>query len=576
MRLIELYANQSTFKRVRFNESGPSFILGSKQDKDDHGDDGKSYNGVGKSLLIEIVHFCLGSNTNKAFKEYLPGWEFSLIIAINERQHRITRSADKQNEIYLDDRKLNLKSLNEFLEQQSFQIPPEANGQLSFRSLISRFIRRRKEDYSDPRETSSDNEPFTTLIRNLFLLGLDISLAEKKYALRTRQTQLEAFEKNFKTDPYIREFYTGNKDIVLQTSHLEELARELESDLADFQVAEDYYEIEKAANEISAELRQLKNKSAVLDGAVKNINKSLEVKGDISLQKIKDVYGEMLTAFKPETLKSLADIENFHTSIMDKRGIRLSQEKQRMEIEISKLSEEIKSKLNELDQKLSYLSDKRALDQYAGVANELSDVRARLQKLRDYRLLLQKSQEEMAQLKIHLAEEDIKTNAYLESTERERAERLSAFTKLAKEIYPHAPSGITLRNNSGENKVRYDFDVRVEADSSDGIGSVKLFCYDLTLAVLSSNTNVKFIWHDSRLFSDIDPRQRALLFKLASKVSRKAGFQYIASINEDQLQTVEEELSPADYEDILKHIVLRLDDRGPEGKLLGKQVDMHY
>lgn len=576
MRLIELYANQSSFKRVRFNEVGPSFILGSKQDKNSHGDDGKSYNGVGKSLLIEIVHFCLGSNSNKAFKESLPEWEFTLVIGAAGKHYSISRSANKQNEVYFNEKKLTVKALNENLQALSFNVPAEATGQLSFRSLIGRFIRRRKEDYSDPRETSSDNEPFTTLIRNLFLLGLDISLAEKKYALRSRQTQLEAFEKNFKSDPYIKEFYTGNKDVALQASHLEERARALESDLSEFKVAEDYYDIEQSANDISAELRQLKNKRAVLDNAVRNIDKSLELKTDITFQKIKDVYDEMLSAFKPETLKSLDDIEKFHASVVQKRSLRLNQEKERIEAEISTVSESIKRKIYEVDQKLSYLSDKRALDQYAGVASELSDVRARLQKLRDYRLLLQKSQEEMAQLKIHLAEEDIKTNAYLESTERERNERLSIFSKLAKEIYPNALAGITLRNNSGENKLRYDFDVRVEADSSDGIGAVKLFCYDLTLAVLRSNSNVKFIWHDSRLFSDIDPRQRALLFKLASEISKDAGFQYIASINEDQLETVKEELSSLEYEELLDHVILRLDDRGADGKLLGKQVDMSY
>ena len=89
MRLIELRANKPSFKTVRFNETGLSIILGKKQDPTSK-DLQKTYNGVGKSLIIEIIHFCLGSNSIEAFKK-LPEWEFTLEFEVNGQKYISSR-----------------------------------------------------------------------------------------------------------------------------------------------------------------------------------------------------------------------------------------------------------------------------------------------------------------------------------------------------------------------------------------------------------------------------------------------------------------------------------------------------
>ena len=54
MRLIRLSANRESFKPVMFNETGLTLIVGSKTKG------GETYNGVGKSLIVALLHFCLG------------------------------------------------------------------------------------------------------------------------------------------------------------------------------------------------------------------------------------------------------------------------------------------------------------------------------------------------------------------------------------------------------------------------------------------------------------------------------------------------------------------------------------
>lgn len=578
MRLLKLSANKHSFKTVTFNKEGLSLIVGVRTQIETLHKDERSYNGVGKSLLVEIIHFCLGSNSNTAFQNQLPDWEFSLHFEIVDTPFVATRSTDKQKEIVLNGEPLSLKKFNEELEQRVFSIPHIGAANLSFRALISRFIRRGNKDYIDPRITSSDREDYTILLRNLFLLGLEIDLIEKKCQLRRRQTDVEAFEKNFKKDPFIREYYTGNKDANLQAKHLEEQIARLDKDLSSFQVAEDFYELEQEANRINKELRELKNKKVVIENALHNIEKSMQTRADFSREKILSLYDELMLAFKEESLKRLSDVEDFHKNLLHNRVARLGQERIKLNSEFKHTNESIIQLNGDLDKKLAYLSDKRALDQYVAVSTQRSELLRALHKLQDYQRLLQKSRDDLIHIRKDFADETIKTNEYLQATEEERNRQISIFSELAKMFYPDAPAGITINNNQGENKVRFDFDVRIEADGSDGINSVKIFCYDLAILLLGSNHNIDFIWHDSRLFSDIDPRQRATLFKIANEFTKKHGKQYIATVNQDQLDAIKNEFSLEEFKNLFegKNIILNLKDDGAASKLLGIQVDMHY
>lgn len=578
MRLIKVSANQPGFKTVHLNKTGLSLIVGVRTIAIEDGVDERSYNGVGKSLLVEIIHFCLGSSTNTAFQGQLADWEFSVEFEAGARNFVATRNTGRQNEILLNNKLYKLKAFNQHIEKLVFQIPEIGADGLSYRALLSRFIRRGTQDYNDPKVTSNDRELYTVLLRNLFLLGLETGLVERKYQLRRRQTEIEEFEKNFKKDPFIREFYTGNKDATLQTKHLEEQITRLDTDLAKFQVADDFYDIERDANRLNKELRELKNRKLVLENALHNVEKSLLTRADLSREKILSIYDELITAFKAETIKRLEDVEIFHGQLIQNRVSRLGKERMELTAESQQIAEDIKKLHAEINQKMAYLSDKRALDQYVAVSSQRSEFLARLHKLQDYQRLLQKSRDDLVHIRKEFAEETIKTNHYLADTEKERTAQISMFSEFAKLFYPDAPAGITIDNNAGENKIRFDFDVRIEADGSDGINSVKIFCYDLAVLLLGGNHNVDFIWHDSRLFSDIDPRQRATLFKVADEFTKKRGKQYIATVNQDQLEAMRSEFSQEAFRRLFEEdtVVLMLKDDGPESKLLGMQIDMHY
>ena len=103
MKLMKLTANKDSFHPVIFRE-GINIVVG-KRTNPGNTVDGKTFNGVGKSLIIHLLHFCLCSNKIDTLEQKLPDWTFTLFFAHEDIEHKISRNTSKQNEIFLDGEK---------------------------------------------------------------------------------------------------------------------------------------------------------------------------------------------------------------------------------------------------------------------------------------------------------------------------------------------------------------------------------------------------------------------------------------------------------------------------------------
>ncbi|MFC1834498.1 hypothetical protein ACFL2Q_07165 [Thermodesulfobacteriota bacterium] len=84
-------ADKDSFKTVTF-EPGMNVILAERTKESTKKD---SRNGLGKTSLIEIIHFCLGSSSGRgAFlaQPQLKGWTFYLDIEIRGKRYEISRN----------------------------------------------------------------------------------------------------------------------------------------------------------------------------------------------------------------------------------------------------------------------------------------------------------------------------------------------------------------------------------------------------------------------------------------------------------------------------------------------------
>jgi uncharacterized protein YydD (DUF2326 family) len=154
---------------------------------------------------------------------------------------------------------------------------------------------------------------------------------------------------------------------------------------------------------------------------------------------------------------------------------------------------------------------------------------------------------------------------------------MDRFRGFSKQLYGDVSAGLTVKNNDGENQCRYDIDAHIQDDAGDGINHAKVFCYDLLLLTLQQRHAMEFVFHDSRLYAELDPHQRFSLFKLAERECRQLELQYIATVNADLIESVRD-IAGSEFERLfVDSVVLELTDApGGSGKLLGVQIDMEY
>jgi uncharacterized protein YydD (DUF2326 family) len=117
----------------------------------------------------------------------------------------------------------------------------------------------------------------------------------------------------------------------------------------------------------------------------------------------------------------------------------------------------------------------------------------------------------------------------------------------------------------------YKYRVEIERSGSEGIGKMKIFCFDLMLLQLAprQGRRIDFLVHDSVLYDGVDSRQRALALERAASVTEGLGAQYICTLNSDMIPR-EEFNRDFDFD---RHVRLILTDRDPSGSLLGFQFE---
>lgn len=572
MRLIELRANKKSFHTVSFNPNGITVIAAIKETEDQR----KTYNSVGKSLTIALIHFCLGSNSNKEF-EKLEDWIFSLDFKIKNENFTAIRSTANQKEIELNGETYSLKDFNKILEEKLFRIP-ENTKYVTFRSLLPRFIRYGEDGYVSNDRYIKKEPPLANLLNNAFLLGLDTNLILKKADLRQKELNIGKLKSQLNNPEFKAIFGTENKkDLEIKIVELETLIGRYKQSINDFIIAEDYNSIRKEADRISYELKNQKNKATKLQIAISNIDKSLEIQPDISKEQIIKLYENAKFELGAMVVKKLTELEKFNSQILDNRKRKLIQEKRDFELELLEISKKISDLGQQEDEKLQYLNSTGALDDYTKLNQALNDNEKKLHSLLQYKKLETDYKLFLEENKKDFTNENIITNKYLELVEDLIKENIILFKYFVEKFYSEKNSGITIENNEGKNATRFDINTKIQDDAGNAVKEVKIFCYDWTILKGKHNHNVNFLFHDSKITGDMDTRQVKTMFEVANYECELYDFQYIISLNQNVIDNLKTEMTADDHKKLVTDkIKLILSDKSPEEKLLGIQIDLNY
>lgn len=575
MKLINLRSNKDSFHTIPFNKKGISLIIAKKRTANDK----NTYNSVGKSLSIALIHFCLASNKIPAFESQLLGWEFYLDFEINGIHYTSKRTTEKQDVIFLNDKEMQLPDFRTELAEKVFGIS-SAISNLTFRTLISRFIRPKRSSYDLYSDFIKEEKPYPKLLNNSYLLGLDVNKVIKKNSLKEEYDSVKDLGNKIQTDSVMRSFFMkedASENVEIKIVELERKINALQGNINNFVVAEDYNAIKEEADKISNTLRILRNRATKIRNAIDSVERSLQVKPDISQQQIINFYAEAKIQLNEMVIKRLDEVQSFNEKILDNRTINLLKEKQSFESNLSDIEYQINKLGKQEDSKLQYLNSHGALDDYTQLTNLLAETRLNLLKLQQYKELVKEYKTRQEEVKKEFANENIATVKYLGEIEPLVKKNILMFQSFSEQLYDGKSSGITINNNEGINTIRFDIKAKIEDDTGDGVNEARTFCFDWTLLKGQYNHNVKFIYHDSRLISENDPRQVAKMLKIAFSECQNNDFQYILSINQSSLDLLKKELSEEEFKLLVEdNEVLELNDISDKNKLLGIQVDLNY
>ena len=576
--IVAVRSNMPSFRYVEF-KPGFNVILADRSKESTKRD---SRNGLGKTTLIEIIHFCLGSRAtpNQGLRiARLEGWSFTLDLNVNGRELSVTRSTDSPSRVTVTGDLDGLTTGNQSLSSPLnirirdwtsmlgtlwFGLDDDdsiASFRPTFRSLFSYIVRRRRDAFISPFKHHSSQKEWDKQVNNAFLLDLEWLHADQFQRLKNEE-KLLADLRRAAQDGLLEGMVGTLGSLEAERARLDsDVQKQLES-LQSFRVHPQYRQLEQESNELTATIHQLSNDSLLERRLTDLYRQSLELDEDPDASNVLAIYEAVGVAMPQLVKRHLTDVQDFHRQIVSNRRDYLEFEVQRLETERSRREAMIREAIDRRAELLRVLQSHGALQEFTELQRlhsrsiaRRNDIDARIANLRRF----ERGRSEVRvkrELLLQLARREFEERRHA----RERA--INLFNSNSQALYS-APGNLIIDIGS----TGFKFDVDILRSGSHGIENMKIFCYDIMLAQLWARKRLSpwLLIHDSTVFDGVDERQVAHALELAQKEAGHWGFQYICALNSDTLPS--RDFTP-DFN--LKGFVrLRLTDKSEEGCLLG-------
>jgi uncharacterized protein YydD (DUF2326 family) len=568
MKLLKLSSDNPKFKTLNFKE-GLNILAGLQLSKEEK----QTYNGIGKSFSLNLIHLLLGSTLDKnKLKEkkvldFLSGYgAFYLDFEQNNRNYQIKKNFS-ENKYFINDKEVAKTNYPSELKKIIFGNNVEIN--VSFKQLRNIFARRYGGTYYSDivSQQGRPTNDYYQMYTNFSLLGLDTSLIEKKSEIKDKLNRLEKARK-------VIEGY----EALLEVTNLNDLKDEvsqLKKEKNEFVIAENYDKYKLEADSATQEINEFRNEIYSYNKAIirklDSIKQSQAI--DIDVDKIKRIYNEANFYFQDKISVRLEQANEFHKNLMNSRLSRLQSEIDTAKNKVENIQQKLKVKELHRDSILKDLSSKGALEEYNSISERIRTLEGEVSELEKYKNMLEGFKNDEVALKLENAKIQALGVEYLNKS-KEFIESIELkFRTLVKRFYTNSGGSFNITPTK-DAKYLFNIDVHVPRDGSQGVNEVKIFCYDFLLYQLNSKY-INFMAHDGCIFSEMDPRQKSMIFKVALEHTRNNNLQYFVNIGQASLNEVIDEnkelnvLTESERKDISDSVILELFDKDPKNWLFG-------
>ena len=553
--------------------------------------DRQTRNGSGKTSFVELVHFIYGGDArpDSIFRsDELKPHLFEMQADIGGHAISATRSGTKPARITLQgetehwpirpdrDKKtgyLVIPNTNwrADLGALLFDLPtdPDAISRFgpTFRSLFSYFARRQGSGgFVQPTQQSGHQQNWNQQVAISYLIGLDASIAQQFQETRAQENAMAELRKAAKQGD-LGEFYGNSADFRTRLAIAETKARQLQRQVAEFNVVPEYTAMEKEASKITRSISTINDDNLIDRELVLQLSTALESEEPPAITNVERLYNEAGVVL-PETVeRRFEEVSEFHKAIIRNRQAHLSTEITAAEARIV----EREARRVELDRRrgqlMGILQSGGALEHYSRLQEEAGRVEAKVETLRQQLEIAERIESTEVQLDIERARLQQALQADLRERNDITNDAIVIFEELSTSLYEQAGHLTIAATHNGPT-----FEVAIDAQRSKAINSMQIFCFDLMLAELTTKRGIGpgFLIHDSHLFDGVDERQVAKALQLGDKHAERVGFQYIVTMNSDALP---EDVFQDGF-DVRQHVnPTRLTDEEETGGLFGLRFE---
>lgn len=555
LKQIEIKNNTGIIQSINFHK-GLNLIV----DETPVDDKKKAGNNIGKTTVLRLVDFSLGSDgkniykdsefkeqENTTIKDFLIDSEVLVCLTLVDDLDFTTETITIERNFLK--RKKKIQKINgesipnaEFEKTLKKMIFKTDVDKPSFRQIISKNIRDEKGKLTNIVKVLSpytSTEEYEALF--LFWLGIDTDTLSRKKSLSEEKTREESFRRRLKKD--------GELSLIeQQLGHINTKIEEYQNLKNRFYFNEEF---ETRVNEMNRTKSEISNHSSEYSRL--NMRKELILeskegleneKTSIDVKRIGELY-QKATKLIPDLQVSFEETVEFHNDLIEEKIKYIEKELPTIECKLKELSESI-FLLRKREKELSeILVSSEYSEDYEEILTELNNYFEHKGNLENKRNLWQTSTEKLQRIKEELDNINSGININDDLIQKRITIFNKHFTKISNQLY-----GEEFLLSSVKNEKGYDLVVtNIEGNPSTGKKKGQIAAFDFAYILFAEEINIEyinFIMHD-QLENIHDNQLSTILMDLSNSID----CQFILPIVKDKL--------PEDI-DVNDYIILKLSE----------------
>jgi uncharacterized protein YydD (DUF2326 family) len=539
IKINRLYSEPQIFAPITF-EYGINIIMG---------EEAESTNkkiGVGKSICIEFINFCLlkrisDSRLNLIPKKYteITESQIKLDLDFDDKKMTISRSIKNQEQItiFVNGEEKNFDRLDDasdYLGNLYFERFPTSLKRLSFRNLLQPIIRDERSEFKDLIQCHDTKKRIPPDFGpHLFYLNLGL---EKYSEIKSLNDYLKK-KKDYFTE--IKKIVTQNDELKIQDAkaHLNELESEvlkINKSIEGLKNNESFELLQEDLVKLESRLSELRTRQQAIKYEIKQID-SLPKPENINENEISIIFNQFKQGLGDLVEKSLDDLKEFKNKIDGFRSSIVNDRLIALKKELNQLNEVVRKLDNDYSQKISLIDNGEVLRDLKTSIKIFNDKNSELSNLRS---LIERYDTAERDKKILEAEKTVLISDFDEEL-YQKAKIIKSFRETILEIHEkimgNREAHFEIKTTKNKNVV--EFVMRTDDDGSHSTERMKVFIYDISLMLneYTKQYHPGFLIHDN-IFEDDDSIEKSLNFLSGYNEKSPNEFQYIVTLNSDLIE----------------------------------------